>query len=154
ADRRHRRPRRLPSTERVVMRGWREALPLYPLLPLGALVAIVWANTAGGSYFRGGRGRAVPGDEIRGAVARWSLAPEGLEATSAGGTLPSWRYTSLAVALGVGGTVIAAASYEAYIHFTDEQMLARGWPIVCGVDVFVGVALARSIFRRGLAVTI
>src|SRR5581483_478609 len=71
-----------------------------------------------------------------------------------GGTLPSWRFAALAVALGLGGTITAAASYVAYVHAGDEQILARGWPIVCAADVFLCVALARAIFQRGLAVTI
>jgi NhaA family Na+:H+ antiporter len=133
---------------------WRRALPFYPLLPLGALIAIVWANTDGDSYFTLAQALAFPVNDIGVAFGLASLAQEVLEAASAGGTLPSRRYLWLAVTLGVGSAIIAAASYAAYIQATDEQMLLGGWPIACGVDVFFGLALARSIFRRGLAVTI
>ena len=45
-------------------RDWRRALPYYPLLPLGALIAIVWASTASDTYFRIAQALAFPVNEI------------------------------------------------------------------------------------------
>jgi NhaA family Na+:H+ antiporter len=59
----------------------------------------------------------------------------------------------LPIVAGIGGTVGAVAVYLAYIHSTDQQVLAQGWPIVCGVDIFFSLALARMVFRRSVAVT-
>ena len=131
---------------------WRDALPYYPLLPLGALIALVWANTAGESYFRVAQALAFPVDDIGVTFGLAWVAQEVLEGIEPGGTLPSRRQTWLAVALGIGGAVAAAAAYALYVHLADEQVLVQGWPIVCGVDVFVGVAVARIIFRRGRTV--
>jgi NhaA family Na+:H+ antiporter len=137
-----------------VRRAWRKALPYYPLLPLGAVMAIVWANTASESYFRVAQALAFPVNDIGVAFGLGSLAQEVLEATGPDGSMPSWRYVLLAVIVAVGGTIGAAATYSTYIRFTDEQILAQGWRIACGVDVFFCVALARLIFRRRSAVSV
>ena len=57
-------------------RDWRSALPYYPLLPLGALIALVWANTAGDSYFRVAQTLAFPVNEVGVAFGLASLAQE------------------------------------------------------------------------------
>jgi Na+:H+ antiporter, NhaA family len=129
-------------------------LRYYPLLPLGALVGLVWANTAGDSYFRVAQALAFPINDVGVAFALASLAQEVLEGTGPGGTMPSWRHTLLAAAMGLGGAIAAAGTYAIYVHVTDEQVLAQGWPIVCGVDVFLGVAIARAIFRGGATVSL
>jgi Na+:H+ antiporter, NhaA family len=135
-------------------RGWRDALVYYPLLPLGALIGLVWANAAAPGYFRIAQALAFPVNDIGVAFGLAALAQEVLEAIGPGGTVPSWRHTLLAAAMGLGGAIGAVAFYATYIHLADEQLLAQGWPVVCGVDVFVGVAIARAIFRRGGAVSL
>jgi len=135
-------------------RSWRDALAYYPLLPLGALIGLVWANTAGDSYFRVAQALAFPINDIGVAFGLASLAQEVLEATGPAGHMPSWRHTLLAAAMGVGGAVAAAATYAMFVDVTAEPVLAQGWPIVCGVDVFFGVAIARGIFRRGATVSL
>jgi NhaA family Na+:H+ antiporter len=137
-----------------VRRVWRDALPYYPLLPFGAVMAIVWANTASESYFRVAQALAFPVNDIGVAFGLASLAQEVLEATDPDGSMPSWRYVLLPVIGAVGGTIGAAATYWTFIHFTDEQILTQGWRIACGVDVFFCVALARLIFRRRSSVSV
>jgi Na+:H+ antiporter, NhaA family len=129
-------------------RDWRTALPYYPLLPLGAVIAIVWANAAAASYFRVAQALAFPVNEIGVTFGLASLAQEVLEAIHPGRALRSSESIVLPAAIAVGGTIGAAATYAAYLHFTDEQILLEGWRIACGVDVFVCVALARLIFTR------
>ena len=135
-------------------RGWRDALAYYPLLPLGAVIGLVWANTAGTSYFRIAQALAFPVNDIGVAFGVAALAQEVLEATGPGGNIPSWRHTLLGAAMGLGGAAAAVVTYATYVHMTDELLLAQGWPVVCGVDVFFGVAIARGIFRRGGAVSL
>jgi len=137
-----------------VTRSWRDALPYYPLLPLGALAALVWANAAGDSYFRVAQALAFPVNEIGVAIGLASLAQEMREAVGPGHALRSWRSIWLPAAIAVGGTLGAAGAYAAYLQFTDEQILADGWRIACGVDVFVCVALARLIFRQRSPITV
>ena len=134
--------------------GWRDALPYYPLLPLGALIALVWASTGPESYFRFAQQLAFPVNDIGVAFGLAWLAQEVLESTMPHGSTSWWRQTWLAVAMAIGGALAAAATYAIYVQLSDESVLLRGWPIVCGVDVFFGVVVARSIFRRGAAVNV
>jgi Na+:H+ antiporter, NhaA family len=137
-----------------VSRRWRDALQYYPLLPCGALAAIVWANTASDSYFRVAQALAFPVNDIGVAFGFAWLAQEVLEATATGGLTSMWRSVLLSIILAIGGTAGAAAVYAMYIHFTDERILLDGWRMACGVDVFFCIALARLIFRRGIAVRV
>jgi Na+:H+ antiporter, NhaA family len=137
-----------------VSRGWRDALPYYPLLPLGAGIALVWAAAGPDSYFRLAQLLAFPINEIGVAFGLAWLAQEVLESRVPGGSMSFGRRTWMAVAMALGGALVAAATYAIYVRLSDESVLLRGWPIVCGVDVFFGVAVARSIFRRGTAVTV
>ncbi|HEX7137382.1 MAG TPA: hypothetical protein VF219_06035 [Vicinamibacterales bacterium] len=134
-------------------RSWRDALPYYPLLPLGALIAMVWANTAADSYFRVAQALAFPVNDIGVAFGIASLAQEVLEAIGPGRAVRSWGPVVLPVAIAVGGTLGAAATYATYVYFSEEQILSDGWRIACGVDVFVCVALARLVFTRRSAIS-
>ena len=134
-------------------RPWRDALPYYPLLPLGGLVAIVWANTAADSYFRLAQALAFPVNDIGVAFGLASLAQEVLEVIGPGRAVRSWDSVVLPVAIAIGGALGAVAGYATYVHFTDEQILTAGWRIACGVDVFVCVALARLVFTRRSAIS-
>jgi Na+:H+ antiporter, NhaA family len=137
-----------------VRRDWRTALPYYPLLPLGAVIAIVWANTAAVSYFRVAQALAFPVNDLGVTFVLASLAQEMLEAIGPGRAVRSSGSVVLPIAIAVGGTFGAAVTYAAYLQFTDEQILVQGWRIACGVDVFVCVALARLIFTRRSAVSL
>jgi NhaA family Na+:H+ antiporter len=134
-------------------RSWRDALPYYPLLPLGALIAIVWANTAADSYFRVAQALAFPVNYVGVAFGLAALAQEVLEAIGPGRGVRRWGSIVLPVAIAVGGAVGAVATYATYLHFTDEQILTEGWRIATGVDVFVCVALARLVFTRRYAIS-
>jgi NhaA family Na+:H+ antiporter len=136
-----------------VIRAWRIALEYFLLLPLGGLIAIIWANTGSDSYFRVAQALAFAVNDIGMAFGLAYVAQEVVEVTLPGGVLHPWRRAALPVIAGVGGTVGAIAVYVAYIGSTDEQILAQGWPIVCGVDVFLCLALARMVFGRSAAVS-
>src|SRR5882762_1048343 len=81
------------------------------------------------------------------------LSLEVIEAALPGGTLHPCRRTLLPVIAGVGGSLGAIAVYAAYIHAGDEEVLAQGWAIACAVDTLFCLAVARGVFRRGVAVT-
>jgi Na+:H+ antiporter, NhaA family len=135
-----------------VSRSWRDALAYYPLLPIGALIALVWANTASDSYFRLAQALAFPVNDIGVAFGIASLAQDVVEALGPGHAL-RWRTVRLPIVIAIGGILGTAVAYATYLHFTDEQILGDGWRIACGVDVFVCVALARLVFRRRAAIT-
>ena len=125
----------------------------YLVLPLGVIVAIVWANTAAESYFTWAEALAFVVNDVGMAFAFAFLMQEVVEAMLPGGTLHPWRRALMPVVAAVGGTVGAVAAYALYVRFADEPVLAFGWPIASAVDLVVGFALARSIFRRHAAVT-
>jgi Na+/H+ antiporter NhaA len=126
-------------------RAWRFALEHYLVLPLGGLIALVWANTAPVSYFQVAQALAFVVNDVGMAFGLAYLAQEMIEATLPGGALHPWRRTMVPVIAGVGGTLGAIAVFAAYVRSGDEAVLAQGWPIVCGVDVVFCLALARAI---------
>jgi len=136
-----------------VTRAWYFVLEHYLLLPLGAFVAVVWANTYAVTYFRIAQALAFVVNDIGMAFVFAYLAQEVIEAALPGGTLHPWRRTMVPFIAAIGGTAGAIAVYVAYIQSGDQLNLTRGWPIVCAVDVLLCVAVARAIFRRSAAVT-
>ncbi len=134
-------------------RAWQFALEHYVVLPLGGLIAIVWANTDAVSYFQVAQALAFVVNDIGMAFVLAYLAQEVIEAALPGGVLHPWRRTIVPVIAGVGGALGAIAMYAAYVHSGDEEVLAQGWPIACAVDILFCLAIARSIFRRSVAVT-
>ena len=125
----------------------------YLVLPLGVIVALVWANTAAESYFELAEALAFVVNDVGMAFAFAFLMQEVVEALLPGGTLHSWRRALMPIVAAAGGTLGAIAAYALYVRFADEPVLAFGWPIASAVDLAVGFALARSIFRRHAAVT-
>jgi Na+:H+ antiporter, NhaA family len=125
----------------------------YLVVPIGAVVAIVWANTAAPSYFQTARALAFVVNDIGMAFALAFLAQEVVEATLPGGTLHPWQRTALPIVAAAGGMVGAAATYKAYVLSGDQTNLLPGWPIACAVDVAFCYFVAASVFMRGAAVT-
>lgn len=81
------------------------------LLPLGALIALVWANTAGESYFRTAHALAFPVNEIGMAFFLALTTQEVVEAVMPGGALYTWRR----------GTIGAGAVYLLVVGMRHEQ---------------------------------
>jgi NhaA family Na+:H+ antiporter len=136
-----------------VTRAWRFALEHYVLLPLGGMIAIVWANASPVGYFQVAQALAFAVNDIGMAFVLAYLAQEVIEAALPGGALHPWRRTVVPVIAGVGGSLGAIAVYATYVHVGDEEVLAQGWPIASAVDMVFCLAIARSIFRRSPAVT-
>jgi len=119
------------------------------LLPLGAAIAMAWANTAAESYFRFSHAIAFPVNEIAMAFFLALVAQEVLEAMMPGGVLHSWRRWGLPVIAAVGGVLGAAAAYLLYVNLKYEVVLAPAWPIACAVDVAAAYYVLKTIWRRG-----
>src|SRR4029453_3150192 len=105
------------------------------LLPIGAVVALVWANAAPESYFRFSAPLAFVVNEIGMALFFALITQEVVEALMPGGALHSWRRWSVALAGAAGGIVGSAAVFLALVHYNYESLLAAGWPVVCAVDI-------------------
>jgi NhaA family Na+:H+ antiporter len=121
------------------------------LLPLGAAVALVWANTAAESYFRFAHTLAFPVNEIGMALFVGLIAQETFEAVMPGGALHTWRRWGLSIVGAAGGFGGAAFAYLGYVHLSHEQVLAQAWPIACAIDVAAGYYLLKLVSPRSPA---
>ena len=121
------------------------------LLPLGAAVALVWANTAGESYYRFAHAMAFPVNEIGMALFLALIAQEVLEALMPRGALHTWRRWSLPLVAAAGGLVGAAVVYLGYVYLRHEEVLAQGWLIAASIDIAAGYYVLKVIFRRSTA---
>jgi len=125
----------------------------YLLLPIGAVVALLWANTAPESYFTFARLLAFPVNAIAMVFFFGLLAQEIFEETMPGGALHDRRRWPVPIIAAVGGTVGAAAAYAASIRSSTVPMFLDGWPIMAGIDVVFAYFIVRAIFHRHPAVT-
>lgn len=138
---------RLPSLPRFV----RYVMDRFLLLPLGALLAIAWANTAPESYFRFARALAFPVNEIAMAFFLALVAQEVREAMMSGGALHTWRRWGLPIVAAAGGIAGASALYLSYVGFAHEPVLARGWPVAGAIDVAAAYYVVKIVWRRSAA---
>jgi NhaA family Na+:H+ antiporter len=121
-------------------------------LPAGAVIALIWANTAQASYARFAHALEFPVNDI-GMVFFFALAAkEVVEATSPGGALHTWRRAALSVIAALGGIAAPAALYVIYVLGANEPELLRGWAIPCATDIAFSYLVATAVFRRHAAV--
>ena len=119
------------------------------LLPAGALIALVWANTASESYFRFSHAIAFAVNEVAMAFFIGLLMQEVMEGMMPGGALHTWRRWGLALIAAAGGIVGATATYLAYVQFQYEAVLTQAWPIACAIDLAAAYYVLKAIWRRG-----
>lgn len=118
------------------------------LLPMGVLVALVWANTAGESYFRFSHALRFSVNDIGMAFFVGLMTEEVLEAVMPGGALYRWRRTLLPVVAAVGGVIGATAVYVLFLRSKSEFMLLDAWPVTAALDVAFAYFIAKAIFPR------
>lgn len=136
-------------------RGWRARIPRLSqfavehllVLPVGALIALVWANTRPESYYQFAFSSSFIVNDI-GMVFFFALIiKEVVEATALHGVLHSWRRAALPVIASVGGAVVSAVIYVVFVRAVDEAMLSQGWPVPMAIDLALTYFFARIIFR-------
>ena len=118
------------------------------LLPIGVLIALAWANTAGESYFRFAHALRFSVNDIGMALFVGLITEEVLEAVMPGGALYRWRRTLLPVVAALGGVLGATAVYLVYLQSQYEFMLLDGWPVAAALDVAFAYFIAKAIFPR------
>jgi Na+:H+ antiporter, NhaA family len=118
------------------------------LLPVGAVIAIVWANTAAESYFRFSQSLAFYVNEIGMAFFIGLITQEVIEAVMKGGALHSWRRWSLVLIAAAGGAAGAVAVYLAYVGYKHETILAAAWPVASAIDVAAAYYTLKMIMPR------
>jgi Na+:H+ antiporter, NhaA family len=143
----------VPS-RRWMVRLYRAALNRFLLLPLGAVIAVIWANVDPEPYFRFAHAAAFPVNEIAMAFFLALIAQELYEALMRGGDLHHWHHRSAAVIAAAGGLAGSVVVFMLFIGQQGEQMLAAGWPVVAAVDIAAGYYVMRLIYpHRNSATT-
>jgi Na+:H+ antiporter, NhaA family len=121
-------------------------------LPLGAVIALVWANRFSDSYARVAHTLEFTVNQIGMAFFFGLAAKEIVEATAPGGELHTWRRASLPVIAAGGGMVAPALLYILIVRAIDAGALMRGWAIPCATDVAFSFMVAKAVFRRHPAI--
>jgi Na+:H+ antiporter, NhaA family len=117
-------------------------------VPIGVIVALVWANARAESYFEFSLAVAFVVNNIGMALFFALVTQEVIEAMVPGGALHTWRRAVLPIVAAAGGTIGAIGVYQAYVHFGDEPLLIAGWPIVCAIDGGFSYFLVSALFGR------
>jgi NhaA family Na+:H+ antiporter len=132
----------------LVVRVVRFVLDRFLLLPIGAAIALVWANTEPEGYFRFAHALAFPVNEIAMAFFLALIAQELFEALMRGGALHAWQHRALPMLAALGGLIGSVAVFQLYIVFAHQAMLAAAWPVVAAIDVAAGYYVLRLIYPR------
>lgn len=127
------------------------AFDRYLLLPLGVVVALVWANLAAESYFAFSIRLSFVTNEVAMALFVGLLTQEVMEATLPGGALHTKRRWALPIVAAVGGMLGAAGVYLAYVQLNYETVLRMGWPVAIAIDIAAAYFLLKLIFPRNSA---
>jgi Na+:H+ antiporter, NhaA family len=122
------------------------------VLPLGAVIALGWANTAPESYFRLTIPMTFLVNDVAMVVFFGLITKEVVEAMAPGGVLHPWRRTLLPVIASVGATAVPALIYMIFEDKVDEPTLALGWPVTFAIDLGFSYFVARVIFHRHPAI--
>ena len=136
-------------------RGWRGAVPRLSkfafehllLLPIGAGIAMIWANVRPESYFQFSYAAAFAVNDIALAFFFALMMKEVVEATAPGGVLHTWRRVLLPVLVAIGVGAVTALLHIQAAEWFDEPMLATGWPVTFAIDLAFSYFIARLIFR-------
>jgi NhaA family Na+:H+ antiporter len=134
---------------RRMARALRLTSKRYLLMPIGALIALMWANTAAESYFEFSYRLSFFVNEIAMALVFALLAQEVFEATMPDGALHSWRKWLLPIVAAAGGVAGAVWVYLAFIQSQYEPGLSSAWPIAFAVDAVLTFYLMKAILPRG-----
>src|SRR3954469_4271435 len=145
-ERQHASDRRVAEGRRrrtALPRLWGFAMEHLLLLPLGAAIALVWANAAPESYFRFTFAIGFAVNDVAMIFFFALMTKEVVEATAPGGVLHPWRRAWLPVIASFGATLVPALVYQQTIDLLQEPMLSVAWPVSFATDIAVSYFFAR-----------
>jgi NhaA family Na+:H+ antiporter len=120
-----------------------------PLLLVGAVAALVWANVDIASYESVAQPLRFAVNDGGMAFFLALAAKEVFEATLPGGALSSFRRAASPLAAAVGGMAAPAGIYLALVAALGPAELVRGWAIPCATDIAFSALVARAAFPAG-----
>jgi NhaA family Na+:H+ antiporter len=123
------------------------------VLPLGALLALVWVIADPMSYYGFTLRAQFLVNDVAMVFFFGLMTKEIVEATAAGGIFHPWHRLGLPVAAAGGAIAASLAVYGVMFRVLDAPMLAVGWPVVFAMDLAFGYFVTRIIFGRHPAVT-
>ena len=118
------------------------------LLPLGALIAMIWVNVEPESYYRFTYSIAFAVNDVGMVLFFALMTKEVVEATVTGGVLHPWRRAVVPVIAAIGAVVVPALILGPVVGILDEPVLVIGWPVVLATDLAVSYFAARIIFGQ------
>ena len=133
--------RRLPQL-------WHLATEYLLALPLGVVIALVWANTAPESYFRTSGALDFLVTDVGMVFFFGLIMKEVVEATVPGGVLHPWRRAALPLVASLGLTLLPLLLFALVVRWLDEPRVLEGWPALFATDIAFGYFVARLIFGR------
>jgi NhaA family Na+:H+ antiporter len=133
---------------RLGHRWYRRLLDRFLLLPLGAAIALIWANNAPESYFSFTQTISFPVNEIGMAFFFALATQEIVEAAMPGGALHSWRKWGLPIMAAAGGIIGSVSVYLAFVNVTYQSVLSQGWPVACAIDVATAYYVLKALLPR------
>ena len=133
-------------TSRAVVRF---VVDRFLLLPVGAVIALVWANTAEESYFRFAHAIGFWVNEVAMAFFLALIGQEVAESMMAGGVLHTWRRWTIPLVAAAGGVAGATFVYLGYVNVRYELLLTKAWPIACAIDIAAGYYVVKTVWPRG-----
>ena len=122
------------------------------LLPLGALIALVWVNTVPESYYRVTYAMSFAVNDVAMTLFFALMTKEVVEATAPGGVLHPWRRAIVPVIAAVGAAVVPALIHRRVVEALEEPVLAAWWSVVLATDLAMSYVVARAIFRQHAAI--
>jgi NhaA family Na+:H+ antiporter len=118
------------------------------LLPIGAALALIWANVHHDSYAHFTHALEFSVNEIGMAFFFGLAAKEVVEAMIPGGALHPWHRAVIPLVGAAGGMVGPALLYLGSVSWLGDPALARGWAIPCATDIAFSYLVAVAIFGR------
>jgi Na+:H+ antiporter, NhaA family len=145
-------PRSVPAWRAAVPRLSQFILEHLLLLPLGALIALLWVNVWPETYYRSTFAMAFLVNDVAMTFFFALMTKEVIEATAPNGVLHPWRRAWLPVIAAIGATLVPALIYVRVVDWLDEPVLAIGWPVSLATDVAVAYLFARIILPKHPAI--
>ena len=122
------------------------------LLPVGAAIAVLWANLWSESYFTLSHQLAFAVNNVAMALFFAFVTQELVEEVMPGGALHTWRRWTVPLLAAAGGAVVSTAAYLVYATVKHETVVIPGWPVATAIDVAFAYFVVRNIFGRHPAV--